>query len=57
MDKRIELTEYQTPNSKTYLKKDGTIQVEIYDEIINNDNSIMLLSDEPTLTPGESNNF
>ena len=56
MDKRIELTEYQTPNSKTYLKKDGTIQVEIYDEIINNDNSIMLLSDEPTLTPGESNN-
>ncbi len=56
MDKRIELTEYQTPNSKTYLKKDGTIQVEIYDEIINNDNNIMLLSDEPTLTPGESNN-
>ncbi|MGN1371988.1 MAG: DNRLRE domain-containing protein [Candidatus Coprovivens sp.] len=55
MDKRIELTEYQTPNSKTYLKKDGTIQIEIYDEIINN-NQIMLLSDEPTLTPGESNN-
>ncbi len=29
-----ELIEYKTPNSKTCLKKDGTIQVEIYDENI-----------------------
>lgn len=47
MDKRIELTEYRTANSKTYLKKDGTIQVEIYDEPINN-NQVMLLADTET---------
>ena len=45
MSNKIELTEYRTPNSKTYLIKDGTIQVEIYDSIIN-DNQVMLLSDE-----------
>ena len=34
MEERKELIEYRTPNSKHYLKKDGTIEVEIYDENI-----------------------
>ena len=34
MNNRKELIEYRTPNTKYYLKKDGTIEVEIYDEKI-----------------------
>lgn len=43
MNNRVELTNYQTANSKTYLKKDGSIEIEIYDHQINND-EIMLAS-------------
>ena len=49
MSKRIELTEYNAPNSKAYLNEDGTITVEIYDKNISVSNSgIMPLSDDYT---------
>ena len=34
MNERKELIEYRTSNSKYFLKKDGTIEVEIYDKNI-----------------------
>ncbi|MBE6146426.1 MAG: RHS repeat protein, partial [Firmicutes bacterium] len=48
MNSKIELSEYNSSNSKVYLNGDGTISVEIYDQNIN-DGGIMTLSDEPTI--------
>lgn len=35
---RKELSEYRTNNTKTYLNSDGTIDIEIYTEALNNTN-------------------
>jgi len=37
--KRQELNEYRTNNTKTFLNRDGTIDIEIYDKNLNNQNS------------------
>ena len=49
MSKRTELTKYNAPNSKAYLNQDGSITFEIYDNVVNENQGIMLLSDDYTI--------